>query len=170
LPGARDYTEVSSRQPTFRDILREHEGAIGRVVASYARPADQDDLAQDIAVALWNALPSFRGDASLRTFVFRVAHNRGLSHLARRRARGEPLEEAEDGAPGPEARASGREEVLRLFAAVRRLPVPQRQALTLAMEELSHADIAMCLGISVGNVAVRLTRARATLRQELERP
>jgi hypothetical protein len=58
--------------------MKTYGPALGRVVASYARPSDQDDLAQDIAVALWNALPSFRGDCSERAFVFRVAHNRAL--------------------------------------------------------------------------------------------
>ncbi len=159
---------MRSDDQRFADLMREFGPPLGRVVASYARPADQDDLAQEISVALWNALPSFRGECSLRTFVYRVAHNRGLNHLARRRASGGELPEVVDLSPSPEAQASGREEVARLFAAIRTLSIPQRQVLTLALEDVPHAEIAACLGLSVGNVAVRLNRARAALRERLE--
>ncbi len=148
--------------------MGEHGPGLSRVVQSYARPGDQDDLAQEIALAIWNALPSFRGECSERTFVYRVAHNRALSHLARRRSGGEALTEIADPTPGPEARAAGREEVDRLFRAIRTLSVPLRQVLTLAMEDLTHSEIGVCLGITEGNVAVRLSRARAALRRSME--
>jgi hypothetical protein len=102
--------------------MRAHGPGLGRVAASYAQPADQDDLRQEIAIAIWNALDSFRGDCSQRTFVFRIAHNRGLSHIARRRIVTEQVPGIVDRAPGPEGRVAGREEVDRLFAALRTLP------------------------------------------------
>jgi RNA polymerase sigma factor (sigma-70 family) len=159
---------VSTEEDRFAALMREHGPGLGRVVASYARPADQDDLAQEVAMAIWNALPSFRGGCSLRTFVYRIAHNRSLTHLARRRAQGEELTEVADRAPSPESSAAGRQDVERLFAAIRSLTVPQRQVLTLALEDLTHAEIAACLDISLSNVAVRLNRARAALRQHME--
>ncbi|MFT3764052.1 MAG: sigma-70 family RNA polymerase sigma factor [Minicystis sp.] len=172
---------MSQREERFAAIMRDHGPALGRVVASYARPADQDDLAQDVAFAVWQALPRFRGECSERTFAFRIAHNRGLTYLARRRvaraADGAPggadddaPPEIADRAPGPEAQAADREDVQRLFAAIRALPVTLRQVLTLALEDMPHAEIAACLGISVENVAVRLSRARAALRAEMEAP
>lgn len=166
---------MSQREARFTEIMRAHGPALGRVVASYARPADQDDLAQDVAFALWQALDRFRGECSERTFAFRIAHNRGLSYLARRRAArlaegGDEPPEVADHAPGPEARAADRQDVGRLFAAIRALPVPLRQVLTLALEDMPHAEIAACLGISVENVAVRLSRARAALRARMEQP
>ena len=148
--------------------MREHWPGLGCVVASYARPADQDDLAQEVALAIWNALPSFRGECSTRTFAYRIAHNRALTYLARRRVQGEELPEVVDRGPSPKTRAAGRQDVERLFAAIRALSVPQRQVLTLALEDLTHAEIAACLDISLSNVAVRLNRARAALRQLLE--
>ncbi len=170
-PGAR---AVNADDARFAELLRQYGSALGRVVAAYARPADQDDLAQEIAVALWNALPAFRGDCSEQTFVYRVAHNRALTHLARRRLRGADAltddRSPADDAPSPETRAAGRQEVARLYAAIRRLSVAYRQVLTLALEDLTQAEIGVCLGISAGNVAVRLNRARAALRVELEKP
>jgi RNA polymerase sigma-70 factor (ECF subfamily) len=154
----------------FAHLMKECGPGLCRVVASYARHADQDDLAQEVALAVWNALPSFRGECSERTFAFRIAHNRGLTYLARRRVADQELPELVDGAPGPEARAEGRQQVERLFAAIRALPVPFRQVLTLALEGMSHSEVGVCLGITPENAAVRLSRAREALRARMEEP
>jgi RNA polymerase sigma-70 factor (ECF subfamily) len=158
---------VSPKARRFAELLRQHGPALSRIAASYARPADQDDLRQEISIAIWNALDRFRGECSERTFVFRIAHNRGVTHLARRPGGGEELPEVVDPAPGPEARLAGRGEVERLFAALRTMSVPQRQVLTLALEGMELAEAGACLGISAATAAVRLSRARATLRERL---
>jgi RNA polymerase sigma factor (sigma-70 family) len=158
---------VNRKERRFADLLRQHGPGLGRIAASYARPADQDDLRQEVSLAIWNALDGFRGDCSERTFLFRIAHNRGLSHVARRRMAGEELPQVADGAPGPEARVAGREEVEQLFAALRALPVSQRQVLTLMLEGMELAEVGSCLGITAETAAVRLSRARAALRERL---
>jgi RNA polymerase sigma factor (sigma-70 family) len=140
---------------------------LGRIAASYAPPADQDDLRQEISIAIWSALDGFRGACSERTYLFRIAHNRGLSHLARRRIAAEELPSVADGSPGPEARVAGREAVEQLFAALRTLPVAQRQVLTLMLEGMELAEVGSCLGITAETAAVRLSRARAALRERL---
>lgn len=76
---------MNEKEQRFAELLRKHGPGLGRIAASYARPADQADLGQEISLAIWNALDGFRGDCSERTFIFRIAHNRALSHLARRR-------------------------------------------------------------------------------------
>ena len=152
--------------------MAEHSAGLRRIVRSYARPADEDDLAQDVALAIWKALPSFRGDASLRSFVFRIAHFRGVTHLGRRLARAESDEPDEnasiDRGPTPEQRAAEREDVRRLYVALRELSVPQRQVITLALEGMNHKEIGECLGTTTENVAVRLNRAREALRTFME--
>jgi len=158
---------MNRKERRFAELMREHGPGLGRVAASYSRPADQDDLRQEISIAIWNALDGFRGDCSERTFVFRIAHNRGLSHVARRRMAAEPLPPVIDDAPGPEARVAGRQEVDRLFAVLRTLTVPQRQVLTLALEGMTLAVAGACLGITAETAAVRLSRARAALRERL---
>jgi RNA polymerase sigma factor (sigma-70 family) len=158
---------VNRRERRFAALLEEHGPGLGRIAASYARPADQDDLRQDISIAIWNALDGFRGDCSERTFLFRIAHNRGLSHVARRRIAGEELPAVADGAPSPEARVAGREQVEQLFAALRALPVSPRQVLTLVLEGMDLAEVGACLGVSAETAAVRLSRARAALREQL---
>ena len=149
-------------------MLGEHDGALRRMAASYERdPSRQQDLVQEIWLAVWQALPRFRNECSERTFVFRIAHNRGTSHVARRRL---PTTETDDGveiadaAPNPEQALSSEQEGQRLMNAVRRLPLGYRQVVTLALEDVSYAEIADVLGITESNVGARLTRARHMLR------
>lgn len=153
-------------------ILREHGAALRRVAASHeADPSRREDLFQEVCLALWQALPRFRGECSERTFAFRIAHNRGLSHGWRSRSAAAELEEAEavpDPRCDPEAEVQEGERRARLRAAVRSLPPVARQVVVLSLEGLSHKEIGEVLGLSENNVAVRLNRARKLLRQALD--
>jgi RNA polymerase sigma factor (sigma-70 family) len=156
----------------FERLLAEFGPALRRLAGSYEPDAGRrDDLAQEIAIALWRALPRFRGECSLRTFVYRIAHNRALTHVWRRgRARTAEVAEAEhvvDPAESPESRVARGQRRDRLDVAIRTLPIVHRQVLTLALEDLSHAEIGGVLGIRENAVAVRLTRARQALREAL---
>jgi RNA polymerase sigma factor (sigma-70 family) len=155
----------------FHALITAHGSALGRLAWSYTRAADErEDLVQDIALAIWGALPRFRGECSERTFLFRIAHNRAIANLARRRL---PIVEAdeeleiEDAAPDPERALSSEQQGQRLVEAVRRLPVGYAQVVTLTLEGMSYAEIADVLGISETNVGARLTRAREMLRRLL---
>lgn len=171
-PAPTASASEPDRDALFDELLRSHGPALRRVAAAYeADPARREDLFQDVCLALWRALPAFRGDASARTYLFRIAHNRGLTHRARRRnAPTAELEEAEavaDPAPGPEAGLHSDQRRERLRRAILALPLPQRQVMTLALEGLPHREIGEVLGVTENHVAVRLTRARAALRRRL---
>jgi len=134
-------------------------------------PGYREDLLQDICLAVWQALPRFRGDCSERTFLFRIAQNKGLTHRVRRaRKRWETtdLDHLADPSPNPELEMVTRERYDRLAAAVRQLPELYRAAVLLTLEGFSHREIAEVTGTSEGNVAVRLARARQRLRELLE--
>ena len=151
----------------FERVAHAYRGALQRLAAAYERdPHEQEDLVQDILFALWRALPSFRGECSERTFVYRVAHNRALTHRRRLPRRGEELARA-DAVADPRADPSERAEAVQrreyLFDAVRRLPRAYRQVVTLRLEDLSNAEIAEVLGVNENTVAIRLTRARKAL-------
>ncbi len=151
-------------------LVTEHKGALSRLAGSYTRTAsDREDLMQDIAMSLWQALPRFRGDCSERTFVFRVAHNRAITWLGRNPRISDPISEFEvpDPGPNPEASVVRGEDGERLLNAVRALPVAYRQVVVLALEELDYKEIAEVMGISESNVGVRLNRARQMLRSML---
>lgn len=157
----------------FEECLRTHGPAIWRVVASYA-PAgpERDDLAQEVLLAVWKALPRFRGASSTRTFLLRVAHNRCLSHAWQRVKRppgsDSGLVQVADPGPSLDEQVAARQRAERFLEHLRTLPLGQRQVLTLALEGLTHGEIAEVVGITPENVAVRLGRAREALRRSME--
>jgi RNA polymerase sigma factor (sigma-70 family) len=155
-------------QMTFEQVAREHDGMIKRIASSYeAQPQLAEDLVQEIYFAIWRALPSFRGDCSLRTFVARIATNRAVTHVALA-VKWPPSLELDDHIPAPgdspESQAIAHDHQAWLMSAVRRLPLTYRQATTLALEGLTPKEIAEFLGISTNAVAIRLTRAKELLR------
>jgi len=158
----------------FTRLLAEHAPILGRLAAAYERdPRDREDLMQDIAFAIWRALPSFRGDSSERTFICRIGHNRAITHQSRARTRRERLDSADllDALPDPSADPSAalieNERHVDLLDAVRQLTPALKETVILSLEGLSHQEIADVLGTTPQTVAVRLTRARAVLAQLL---
>lgn len=157
-------------EPTFDRIVRTHGEALSRVAWGYVESAaDHDDLMQDILVAIWRALPRFRAESSERTFVFRIAHNRGCTFAMRRRS--DEVLRADlavaDPRPGPDEELDRARRRARLVTAVRSLPDTQRQAVLLRLEGFSVGEIAALQEISENNVSVRLARARDRLRELL---
>jgi RNA polymerase sigma-70 factor (ECF subfamily) len=159
----------ADERAAFEDLLRRYLPAIGRLAACYTRDAaGREDLVQDIAIALWTARPRFRGDASERTWLYRVAHNTAISHMTRQRRRA-TREQAADLAEQPaplatqESMAIDAERRARLWAAVGALPLVDRQVVVLHLEGLSAGEIEAVTGLSAGSIATRLTRARQKL-------
>jgi len=155
----------------FHQLLSGNGGALSRLAASYTNnPSDRDDLFQDIALAIWKALPGFRGESSERTFIFRIAHNRAITYIAQRRPAAASSDEVEvpDPRPNPEKGFAREQQETRLFEAIHRLPIEYRQVITLTLEDMSYTEIADVLGIGESNVGVRLNRARQMLRDMLE--
>ena len=168
--GAWRTLSAADVEQRLNALLAAYGASLARLAGSYVRNEDdREDLLQDIVVAVWRALPRFRGDCSERTFLFRIAHNRAIAYITRRRL---PIVdgaevEVQDARPNPEETLSTVQEGRRLLDAVQRLPLNQRQVVTLVLEGLSYAEIADVLGISETNVGARLTRARQMLRQLL---
>lgn len=161
---------MDNRDQQFQQLVAEHGAGISRVAGTYARNnAEREDLLQDIWLAIWRALPGFRGEASLKTFVYRIAHNRSVSELVRRKpadATADPTVIIDE-APGPAAQLEAERQAARLVDAVRRLPLGLRQVVSLRLEGLSYSEISEIIGISESNVAVRLNRARKQLAARL---
>ena len=164
---------MADHRAAYEGLLRRYVAPLRRLAWSYVHdPAGRDDLFQEIAMALWTALPRFRGDSSERTWVYRVAHNTAISFAASRRRRdgreqpGEPEREPVAAAQ-QEGDAIERQRREHLWAAVQELPVTERQIVVLHLEGLSAAEIEAITGVSAGAVATRLTRIRQKLAARL---
>ena len=153
------------------DILEAYGPMLARIVASFeADPALQQDLLQDVSLALWQALPSFRGDGQIKAFVAKVAQNRCLTHVAKEMRVPKPVEISEQiqgGGPSVEVVLADKQQRQMLIQAVRKLPLTLRQVTTLALEGFGPKEIAGMTGITDTNVSVRLGRAKKRLKELL---
>ena len=159
---------MARSQTTFEEIVRDYGAMIRRIALSYENVPDlADELVQEIYIAIWRALPSFRAEATLKTFLARIATNRAVTHVAR--AMKVPPSIEMDGripsrfaSPEHEAIARDRTDVLK--AAVQRLPLTYRQPVMLTLEGLTFEEISQVLGITSNAVGVRMLRAKQLLR------
>lgn len=165
--------ERSSREPQtalFEQLMALHGAGLARLVKSYTKTAaDEDDLAQEVASAIWRALPSFRYQASTRTFAYRIAHNQCITHLRRRRPEGVTDTDVADTRPDPDHQVLAQERRTQLRRAVAQLPVAIRQVVVMALEELPRKEIADILGLSENAVGLRLSRGKKLLASQLSR-
>jgi RNA polymerase sigma factor (sigma-70 family) len=149
------------------EVVTQFAPALARVVASYERDRTlRADLLQEVLIAIMTSLPRLADPDKLKPFVFRIAHNRCLSHVAKRmreRASEQPLEDLASEEPDQEQALMDAERSGRLLQAVRRLALPYRQVVTLILEDLSYDEVAEVLGISVANVGIRVNRAKQQL-------
>jgi RNA polymerase sigma-70 factor, ECF subfamily len=165
-----------ARPATDADALYEEAAATyGPALARLARAYELDpdrrrDLAQDIHLALWQSLARFDGRCSLRTWVYRVAHNVATSQVLRRKGRAPTLlslEELAEPSRDSEAFAAvdRRQTLDRLLELIQRLRPLDRQIIMLYLEDLDAATIGEITAISAGNVATKIHRIKAILKQ-----
>lgn len=164
---------MSRVSPEFESLVREHAALVSRIASTYERrPALIEELVQDILLTVFRALPNWRGDASLKTFIARIAHNVGVDHV--RKSTRRPREVGDEHAtavPDPASDVETRADLSlkreKLIEAIRSLPLPVRQPIALHLEGFSNTEIADALSLSASNVGVRLHRAKSELTAQL---
>ncbi len=153
---------------SFEYLVRRHTPAVYRYCARMLpNRADAEDCTQETWLAAWRALPGFREDASLTTWLYRIATNQALMMLRRRRVDmpvGELPEVSDDGAGDPARQLQKHAEREAVRKAIRQLPVQYRVPLVLReFESLRYDEIAGVLDLGVPAVKTRLHRGRAQL-------
>ncbi|MFV8749534.1 RNA polymerase sigma factor [Nannocystaceae bacterium ST9] len=167
-----DADQLRARRRRWAAVLAEHGPGLSRMAGRHARTAaEREDLEQDIALALWQSLDRWRGEASIQTFAYKVARYCCCA-LLRRRARVEldldvDAEAFEDPDASIDAWLARLDDLARLERAREELPEGLGSTLALRLEGKSYAEIAEALGISERNVSVRLVRARQQLERRL---
>jgi RNA polymerase sigma-70 factor (ECF subfamily) len=151
----------------FREVATTCTRLITRIVMSYeADPALQRELIQDTFLAIWVALPKFRRESSLKTFVVAIARRRCISHVARRAREPRQVQlscDLRSTSPAPDELALRKQEERQLRSALQRLPIGQREAILLCFEGFSYAEVAAILGITANAAMIRCQRAKRAL-------
>jgi len=154
-----------------RDLVRRYQGAIFAYIYRWLRNrADAEDLTQDVFIKMFRALGSYSRKSSFRAWLYRIARNRVIDFLRRKKPATVDLDEvvvATDSSPHKTYRWVS--ERRRLERAIASLPSIYREVLLLRhRDELSYEEIVEATGMALGTVKARLHRARAMLRKRLE--
>jgi RNA polymerase sigma-70 factor (ECF subfamily) len=170
----------------FEALVREHQGMVFRTLTRLTGSGAQvEDLAQEVFLRLYRALPEFRGEAMLSTYLYRIVVNVAQDEWKRRRKErsrmvSEPLHESEEErgdwmenlagddrqqhARNPEQRMGDAEMLAAVEAAMATLPEMERAVLVLYhQEECSYEGIAAALGLPINTVRTHLHRGRKRL-------
>lgn len=191
--GAIGWSDVDSREAALIERCTQgDESACAELVAVHERMVfnlafhllgDRDealDLSQEVFLRVFRTLSGFRGQSTLKTWIYRIVVNqaRNRQRWWKRRHRGEQVSLDEHlrqfgdmeskGDALPDRLLASKETAARIWGALERLPFEQRTALVLReVDGLRYEEIAFSLNIAVGTVKSRLTRARQALRSEL---
>lgn len=163
----------------FAQLIRRHQGPLRALLRRLCggQAALADELAQEACLRAWQALPGFRGDAQVRTWLYRIAYNEFLQH--RRRAESQLQASSEPWADADEATDSGAAPLAQNVALSVALSLDVQQALNqlspaerdavvcCCMAEFSHSEAAEVLGWPLGTVKTHVLRGRAKLQSAL---
>jgi RNA polymerase sigma-70 factor (ECF subfamily) len=169
-------------QAACADLVNAHERMIYQLAYHLLGTREEAlDLSQEVFLRVFRTLGTFRGQSSLKTWIYRIVINqaRNRQRWWRRRRQGDQIsldqhvtahgdlpEKADQAAP--DRVLARKQAAARLWAAMDRLPFDQRTAIVLReFDGLSYEEIAFSLDIAVGTVKSRLTRARQALRMDL---
>ncbi len=148
----------------FERIYRENRGKVfSTAYRMVGNRADADDITQDVFVKVYKKMDTFRGEAAVSTWIYRIAVNTSLDFLRKRKRR--PTVSLEV-CPEPVAGSSILGKLIETMVAT--LPAGYRKVFVLHdIQGLKHSEIGKALGITEGASKSQLHRARARLREKL---
>lgn len=158
-------TDRIASEREFTELVRLHDDMIKRICFGYARTSEEfDDLHQDTLVNIWQGLPKFNGNSSVKTWVYRVALNTCVSsvRLRSRRIGAVPFYDVVDFTDESAERAV---EIKELHESISRLEPVDKAIVMMWLDEYSYDEIADTIGIKRNTVATRLHRAKEKLRK-----
>ena len=167
----RSQLDAGRHREAFELLLPRYQHKVFRLAYSMlGEEASAEEMAQDVFLQIWKVLPSYRGDASLSTWIYVITRNRCLTRRKKIRERlAESIEE-----PGVRAAVEANlverpDRTTDSILLLARLPPPYRQALTLFyLEEKSYEEVAAMMDLPIGTVRTYLHRARKQLAKSLE--
>jgi RNA polymerase sigma-70 factor (ECF subfamily) len=154
----------------FRNAIADYGAALDRLARAYeADPEKRRDLSQEIHLAVWRSFARFEERCSIRTWIYRVAHNTAATYIVRQRRiklkNLVTLEEVET-APDPTDHQRNAEERMaleRLLQLIHSLRPMDRQVMLLYLEDMDAESIAEITGLPPNNIRVQIHRAKNIL-------
>jgi len=163
--------DIAEQQQRFTEWTREHGAILHHVVNGFAAGADRHDLMQEVLLAVWKAIPAFRGQAKPTTYLYRVSHNAALLWIRTEKNYRRRVEQfGAEPAAGSDANADALvdERLGKIYAAIHQLKPVERSLMLLSLDGLSYREMAEVLGLSESNIGVKLNRIKNQLTQTLK--
>jgi RNA polymerase sigma factor (sigma-70 family) len=165
--------QAAEQHLLFDRWLAEHAAVLHHVANGFAEGADRHDLMQELLLAVWRAVPAYRGGAQPSTFLYRVAHNTALTWKRSERNYRRKVDHFEAEvlrATQAEPAVLAREQaaLTLLYAHIRRLPPVDRSLILLHLDGVNYAGMAEIHGLTETNVGVRLNRLKQRLTDAME--
>ncbi|MDE7421116.1 MAG: sigma-70 family RNA polymerase sigma factor [Muribaculaceae bacterium] len=146
----------------FEQLVMEHKSTIYSVCYMFTETKlEADDLFQEVLISLWQGLDTFRGQSSLRSWVYRVSMNTCISYKRKKHIRTVPLEFSAD-SMAPDS--PGSKQARMLHERISKLEPFDRAIVLLWLEDMPYDEIAAIVGISPKAVGVRLVRIKEKLK------
>lgn len=150
--------DVNTEQD-FITLIREHSRLIYKVCSIYAVDRELiEDTFQDIVLNLWSAYPKFRGECKIQTWIYRIALNTCINYLRKKKNNPERVSILQIEHLPQEAQPYN--DIRELHRIINKLSGIEKAFITLYLDNKSHEEIAEIMGISKGNVAVKLHRIK----------
>ena len=156
-----------NEQKRFINLINQHQGLIYKVCIMYEHDAEvRNDLFQEIVLQLWKSFATFRGEAKITTWMYRIALNTAISGY-RKQTRNIRTEDINEMHFNISERASDDrdEDIQKLHWAIRQLSEIERAMIMMALEEVPYDEIAETIGITQNNVRVRMNRIREKIKK-----
>ena len=156
-------TEKEQKQ-IFEDWLSQHKALIFKIVRAYAFTVmDQDDLFQEIIIQTWHSIPTFRREASVNTWLYRISLNTAIKWTKKERKhyQSETLEGVQHVLQ--ESRMQTDERLRWLYEEIYKLDEIDRSITLLLLDGFSYKEMASILGITESNVGVKINRIKKQL-------
>ena len=146
--------------PDFEQLVRQHGARIRRIASRYAASGAVDDLVQDILMRLWRSYPSFRSDAKVETWIYRVALNASMTYVkgSIREREMQSAIAAQSPSPGTAQAATSMADILASFLA--RLGDIDASILMMYLDGLTAEEMSGTLGIGANAINVRINRLK----------
>lgn len=161
---------TAEKKTLFAQWLQEHTAILHKVARSFTPAvADQEDLMQEIRVALWHGIAGFDHRSKVSSYIYRIALNKAISWKRRAQSYRRKIDHYENDVVTNDASSTQQDRRLAIvYAEIRRLNDAERALILLQLDGFNYREIAETIGLTESNVGVKLNRIRTKLAERLK--